>query len=87
MNNVMGFALIGVVASLASGQLVAESRRMVGSEVVEGDFFGSALAIGSGGVLAVGGAGDSANGLDAGEGLLRELVVERDCGVERGGSL
>lgn len=65
MRNVMGFALIGVAASLASGQLVAESRRMVGSEVVEGDFFGSALAIGSG-VVAVGTMRDDDRGLNSG---------------------
>lgn len=69
MKNAMMAAGLGCVVGMAAGgagaQVVAESRRMVGSEAVAGDFFGSSVAIGSG-VIAVGAMRDDDNGLNSG---------------------
>ncbi len=77
MRNVcVGMVIAGVVGA-ASGQVVEESRRLLGDGVANGDLFGSSLAIGDG-IIAVGSMRDDDRGLNSGS----VYLFDAETGVE-----
>ena len=77
MRNVcVGMVIAGVVGA-ASGQVVEESRRLLGDGVTDGDLFGSSLAIGDG-IVAVGSMRDDDRGLNSGS----VYLFDAETGVE-----
>lgn len=94
MRNVCVGMAIACVVGVASGQVVEESRRLLGDGVAFGDLFGSSLAIGDG-IIAVGSMRDDDRGLnsgsvylfDAATGVeLMKIIPEGSSAVDQVGS-
>lgn len=65
MRNLSVWMAIAGIVGVASGQVVEESRRLLGAGVSSGDLFGSSVAIGDG-IIAVGSMRDDDRGLNSG---------------------